>query len=88
MLNDGIVHVIASDAHDTHRRVPRLAEGCAAAAKYVGDAEAQRMVLDRPQAVLANANPDTVVPALAYQDHRPMLKDTVRKGGWLRALWG
>lgn len=57
MLDDGIVHILASDAHDTRRRVPDLWRGAAAAARRVGEAEARRLVLERPQAVLLDRDP-------------------------------
>ncbi|UOG92051.1 MAG: capsular biosynthesis protein [Candidatus Thiothrix sulfatifontis] len=61
MLQEGIVHIIASDAHGTERRPPILSEGIAAAIDMTGDeAEIMRMVMERPQAVLDNANPAAV----------------------------
>jgi protein-tyrosine phosphatase len=83
MLDDGLVHVIATDAHNTHARRPLLAEGRQAAAAWVGDEEAARMVVERPQAVLDNRDPATVVPPLC-------LSDAVgrRQGrSWLARLW-
>lgn len=60
-LKDGLVHVIASDAHGTARRPPVLSEGVAAAISLLGDkAEVMRMVYDRPQAVLDNSAPELV----------------------------
>lgn len=84
MLDDGIVHILATDAHDTSNRAPRLAEGRDAAAKWVGAAEAERMVEDRPKAVLANADPKTVMPALTYQDvvETPMPRSNKGGGFW------
>lgn len=83
MLDDGIVHVIATDAHDVQRRVPLLAEGREAAAKLVGKEEAQRMVQERPQSVLDNADPKDVVPALVDQEQHQNKKDSwFAKGFW------
>ena len=81
MLDDGIVHIIATDAHDHNKRYPRLAEGRDAAAKWVGEIEANRMVIDRPKAVLTNAQPNSITPCLAYQKSS---KKPVRSGrtGW------
>jgi protein-tyrosine phosphatase len=67
MLDDGLVHILATDAHDTQRRKPLLAEGRRAAAKRVGDAEAQRLVVERPQAILDNRPPQEVAPVAALQ---------------------
>lgn len=52
MLAEGLVHLLATDAHDTHRRSPALAEGRVAAESFVGAEEAERLVTGRPQAVL------------------------------------
>lgn len=61
-LDDGVVHLLATDAHHFARRPPLLAEGRAAAAKWVGPEEAERLVSDRPQAILEDRDPATVVP--------------------------
>ena len=47
-LERGWVSVIASDAHDTTDRPPRMAPGRNAAAKIVGEEEAQRLVYGTP----------------------------------------
>ncbi len=60
MLDEGIVHLLATDAHDPVRRGPWLAEGAEAAAKRVGGDEAQRLVLQRPQAILDDCDPKAV----------------------------
>lgn len=62
MLDEGGVHILATDAHDMVQRPPRLSQGFEAAAKRVGEAEAVNLVLTRPRAVLENM-PPTAVPA-------------------------
>jgi protein-tyrosine phosphatase len=57
MLDEGLVHILASDAHGVRRRPPDLAEGRAAAAKWLGEDEAEQLVQARPSAVLSNADP-------------------------------
>ena len=47
-LERGLVSVIASDAHDTTGRPPRIAPGRDIAAKIVGAEEARRMTYDTP----------------------------------------
>lgn len=47
-LERGWVSVIASDAHDTDGRPPRIAPGRDAAAKIVGEEEARRLVYGTP----------------------------------------
>ena len=46
MLNEGRVHILASDAHGVGRRRPNLREGRDAAAKWVGEEEAEHLVVD------------------------------------------
>ncbi len=67
MLDDGLVHILATDAHSTRSRPPLLAEGCTAAEKWVGAEEAQRLVRERPQAILDNRPPREVAPVPALR---------------------
>jgi len=60
MLDEGCVHLIASDAHDAERRPPELAAGREAAAKRVGAEEAQRLVLTRPMGILKDESPSNL----------------------------
>ncbi len=57
MLDDGIVHVLASDAHDVERRAPKLGLGREAAAKRLGEQEAANLVSGRPRAILRDEIP-------------------------------
>jgi protein-tyrosine phosphatase len=68
MLDEGLVHVLATDAHSARHRAPLLAEGREAAARWVGGDEAQRLVRDRPQAILDDRNPAEVTPVPALRD--------------------
>lgn len=61
MLEEGLVHILATDAHDPERRPPLLSEGWELARKVVGDDEAERLVLHRPFAILTDEAPGTVV---------------------------
>lgn len=54
MLTDGLVHILATDAHDPERRPPDLSEGWRVAADEVGQEEAERLVLHRPFAILTD----------------------------------
>jgi len=60
MLDDGLVHILATDAHDVTRRPPNLSQGRAAALKRVGAIEAERLVVTRPQAALMNEDPSNL----------------------------
>jgi protein-tyrosine phosphatase len=52
MLAEGRVDILASDAHDARRRLPGLSAGLKAAADIIGDAAAQKLVLDNPATIL------------------------------------
>jgi len=52
-LERGWVSVLASDAHDTTGRPPRIAPGRDAAANIVGAEEARRMTLDTPLRIVS-----------------------------------
>ena len=48
MLDQGWVHVLATDAHNINWRPPNLAEGRVAAANIIGEAESWALVKERP----------------------------------------
>jgi protein-tyrosine phosphatase len=54
MLRSGLVHIIATDAHDPRRRTPVLSKARAIAATMVGAEAADRLVSDRPAKVIAD----------------------------------
>jgi len=54
-LERGWVSVLASDAHDTSARPPRMAPGRDVAAGIVGEAEARRLVQDIPLSIVRGA---------------------------------
>jgi protein-tyrosine phosphatase len=68
MLDEGCVHLIASDAHDTARRPQNLAAGYECAAKRVGVEEAQCLVLARPMGILKNQPPSNLPGPLGGAD--------------------
>src|SRR5262252_1838998 len=64
MLDEGCVHILASDAHDTKRRPPRLSAGRELARKRVGIREAEHLVVTRPLGIVNNLSPgDLPVPS-------------------------
>lgn len=66
MLDEGLVHILATDAHDTKRRPPNLSVGRERAAARVGEEEAEHLVATRPRGVLANVAPSSLpMPAAA-----------------------
>jgi protein-tyrosine phosphatase len=54
MLDEGCVHILCTDAHDTVRRPPNLGEGRHLAARRVGAREAEHLVVTRPRGVIEN----------------------------------
>jgi len=69
MLDEGLCHVLATDAHNTTTRAPFLAEGRAAAAKRLGEHEATNLVSTRAQGVIDDVSPAqlSVPPGLNSQ---------------------
>jgi protein-tyrosine phosphatase len=88
MLDEGFVHLVASDAHDAERRRPDLAVGRELVVKRVGAEEAQHMVLTRPAGILANQTPSSLPGPLGGADaeirSRPEDSDLPQSGGTLR----
>lgn len=82
-LADGVTHLLASDGHNLKNRTPVLAEARAAAAAIVGDEEATRLVSDRPQALVSNADPADISlpPGL---DARISFTPPKQRGWWKR----
>lgn len=85
-IAEGWTAVLASDAHTTNRRSPQLSEALRRAATLVGKEEADRMVFERPQAVVNDAAPDSVSmpPALRSGAQASTGKIRGRVFGWLR----
>ena len=87
-LDDGLVHILATDAHEPKHRPPLLAEGREAAATWVGPDEADRLVTGRPRAVIQNrlASEVPLPPGLGPgYPSRPVKGQ--RRGNWLRRLF-
>lgn len=77
LLRQGLVHVMASDAHNTGPRAPRLSEAVRAASELVGEPAARRLVEDNPRAILAGAE-------IEARPERPVQRSGWRE--WLRGL--
>ncbi|WP_462322947.1 tyrosine-protein phosphatase [Halochromatium sp.] len=89
MLDDGLVHILATDSHDPHHRPPVLSEGRAVAAKWLGEAEADRLVTQRPQAILDNRAPAEVPPPPMLDPSAPKpQKAPNKRRSWLSKLFG
>ncbi len=83
LLDEGWVHLLATDAHGASRRPPLLAEGRRAAEAWVGADEAYRLVDTRPRGILRNAEPESLISVPAAAAAAP----TVRRGWSLIADW-
>ncbi len=60
MLDEGVVHVLATDAHNINHRPPILSEGCIAAERWLSKEEVKRLVYDRPLATIMDAPPESL----------------------------
>jgi protein-tyrosine phosphatase len=85
LLDEGCVHLIASDAHDVERRPPDLAAGRDLVARRVGPEEAQHLVFTRPRAILSDQPPAGLPAPLGVADavstSRQRMADTSRTPG-------
>jgi protein-tyrosine phosphatase len=82
LLDDGLVHIMASDGHGVRGRRPVLREARAVVAKRIGEEGADHLVLTRPRAVLDDVAPGAVVPpepVAARNDARRMWRRVPRK---------
>jgi len=80
MLAEGIVHILATDAHDVEWRPPNLGLGRELATKLVGDAEAERLVVTRPQGILMNEDPANLPGPQLVISPSKMVYDDVPEG--------
>lgn len=89
MVDEGLVHLLATDAHDPVRRPPELAEGRRRVALRVGEREADHMVMTRPAAILLDTSPVELPVPVAASDNDEIAAhdatiDTARSGSGLR----
>jgi protein-tyrosine phosphatase len=64
MLDDGLAHILATDAHDLVRRPPCLSAGWHAAAARVGAEEAWNLVETRPLGILHDTPANRLPPPI------------------------
>lgn len=67
MVDERLVHILATDSHHIDKRPPFLAEGRDAAAQRCGETEARNMVEVRPAAILADL-PLAQIPPLPERE--------------------
>lgn len=77
LLDEGLVHILATDSHDTTKRPPRLRLGRELAERRIGAVAAHHLVVTRPEGILANELPgnlpgpdaDIVMSAEVIEEH-------------------
>jgi protein-tyrosine phosphatase len=79
LVDERLVHILATDSHHIDRRPPLLAEARDVVAGRLGEAEAMHMVHTRPAGILADAAPDLLPPL-------PATPPPARVPAWQR-LW-
>jgi protein-tyrosine phosphatase len=79
MLDEGFVDVIATDAHNADGRPPRMTEAVQVVADRCGKDEANKLVLERPRAILDNSD---LSGLLARRSNKPSTS-----GHGLRLFW-
>lgn len=87
MLDEGLVHLVASDAHTVSMRSPKMADARERLVQLVGEAETQRLLVERPQAILNNA-PTTAVqlpPGLITNENGDLPERSARP--WYRRFF-
>jgi protein-tyrosine phosphatase len=84
LLRDGMVHIVASDAHDAAHRPPAMKEALRALRSLVGEEEAMNLVQIRPEAILNNRDPASapglpIVEGNAYENEEETFWDRVSR---------
>jgi protein-tyrosine phosphatase len=71
MLDEGLVHIVSSDAHTTGMRNPNMADAREALVRRLGETAANQLLLERPAAILMNTAPHEVLPVPALSPLGP-----------------
>jgi protein-tyrosine phosphatase len=92
LLGDGIVHILATDAHNTTTRPPDLLEGRREAERRAGKVEAERLVLTRPSLVLATrfaaSASENAIERRGRHDHTAQTTAACSGGGCAGRMFG
>lgn len=73
MLENGLIHFIASDCHNTRNRLPGMSEAVGASAEIVGEEYARAIAKDNPAAVVEGRSIPTRLSATLPQKKRKWL---------------
>jgi protein-tyrosine phosphatase len=82
-LNDGLTHIIATDAHSNGRRSPIMSKARQIAERALGREEAELLVRGRQEYMLRNELPSAVPPLPEVERRRGG-----GGGGWWKGLFG
>jgi protein-tyrosine phosphatase len=83
MLDEGLVHIVSSDAHTTGMRNPNMADAREALVRRLGEGAANQLLLERPAAILLNTPVHEVLPVPALSQQGP----TPRANRWGLPSW-
>jgi protein-tyrosine phosphatase len=84
MIDEGLVHILATDAHNLRNRSPSMARSRDMVAERLGEAEALNMVLTRPRGILDNLEPGALPPPVRGAPPQPERKPGLFAGFGLR----
>jgi protein-tyrosine phosphatase len=74
MLDEGLCHVLATDAHNTSTRPPHLARAQAMIEQRLGTAEANNISRVRPRGVIENVSPAKLPPLPGSELSQPQVQ--------------
>ncbi len=81
MLDAGMVHFVASDAHDIRNRPPGLSQAYQHVARTLGEPVARELFITNPRAVLENRSLDLPSRPVAASDPEPGSPTALNDGG-------
>jgi protein-tyrosine phosphatase len=84
MIDEGLVHILATDAHNLRNRSPSMAKSREMVAERLGEAEAANMVLHRPRGILDDVEPSTMPPPVRGKPAEPARRQGLFGGFRLR----
>lgn len=86
LLDEGYVHILATDAHGVDNRPPLLAEGRQAAERWMGTEESVHLVETRPRGIVDDADPSRMpaLPGLSDRNDARSRSKTSLVKRWLR----
>jgi protein-tyrosine phosphatase len=80
MIDEGLVHILATDAHNLRNRSPSMAKSRDMVAERLGEDEATNMVVTRPRGILEDVDPSTMPPPVRGAPPEPDRKPGLFSG--------